>query len=109
MSNRNPSDVGNPQRDAALAGGAQPLQIEAAAPAIPVDVIRLRAYEIYLRRSGGPGDELSDWLQAEFEVRVRALGQRDTPSAATKNAVRPTAAQQRQQGKAVDPALMQVG
>ena len=33
------------------------------------DQIRARAYEIYLARKGGPGDELSDWLKAEAELR----------------------------------------
>ena len=30
--------------------------------------IRIRAYEIYVERDGQPGDELSDWLQAEREL-----------------------------------------
>jgi hypothetical protein len=30
--------------------------------------IRLRAYEIYLQRSGLPGNEFDDWLQAEREL-----------------------------------------
>ncbi len=30
--------------------------------------IRSRAYEIFLRRNGGPGDAHSDWLQAEREL-----------------------------------------
>jgi Protein of unknown function (DUF2934) len=30
--------------------------------------IRIRAYEIYIERDGQPGDELSDWVQAEREV-----------------------------------------
>jgi hypothetical protein len=30
--------------------------------------IRCRAYEIYLERSGQPGGELDDWLQAEREL-----------------------------------------
>lgn len=30
--------------------------------------IRIRAYEIYIERNGQPGDELSDWLQAEREI-----------------------------------------
>ncbi|MGO9057363.1 MAG: DUF2934 domain-containing protein [Candidatus Binataceae bacterium] len=33
------------------------------------DEIRNRAYEIYCARNGGPGDELSDWLKAEAELR----------------------------------------
>jgi hypothetical protein len=31
--------------------------------------IRARAYEIFLRRKGGPGDAHSDWVQAERELR----------------------------------------
>jgi hypothetical protein len=31
--------------------------------------IRQRAYEIYVSRGGGPGDERQDWLQAERELR----------------------------------------
>jgi len=30
--------------------------------------VRARAFEIYLRRNGGPGDAQSDWLQAEREL-----------------------------------------
>jgi hypothetical protein len=30
--------------------------------------IQLRAYEIYLERSGAPGNELQDWVQAEREL-----------------------------------------
>ena len=30
--------------------------------------ISLRAYEIYLSRSGEPGSAMEDWLQAEGEV-----------------------------------------
>lgn len=33
------------------------------------DQIRALAYEIYMARQGGPGDELSDWLKAEAELR----------------------------------------
>jgi hypothetical protein len=31
--------------------------------------IRLRAYEIYLERGGGDGNDSDDWLQAERELR----------------------------------------
>jgi hypothetical protein len=31
--------------------------------------IRARAYQVYLRRRGGPGDASSDWKQAERELR----------------------------------------
>lgn len=33
--------------------------------------IRDRAYQIYLSRNGGPGDELQDWLDAERELRSK--------------------------------------
>ena len=32
------------------------------------DLIRRRAYEIFQARNGGPGSQLSDWLQAEQEL-----------------------------------------
>ncbi|HWC03600.1 MAG TPA: DUF2934 domain-containing protein [Methylomirabilota bacterium] len=32
------------------------------------DEIRLRAYYRYLEREGAPGDEMSDWLEAESDV-----------------------------------------
>ncbi|HVC45201.1 MAG TPA: DUF2934 domain-containing protein [Candidatus Binataceae bacterium] len=34
--------------------------------------IQLRAYEIYRQRGVGHGDELSDWLAAEFELREKS-------------------------------------
>lgn len=39
--------------------------------------IRERAYELYLQRGDLPGDELSDWLQAEREYRSRGIPQAD--------------------------------
>jgi hypothetical protein len=33
--------------------------------------IRQRAYEIYLSRGDQPGDEFTDWLRAERELRTR--------------------------------------
>jgi hypothetical protein len=38
------------------------------------DLVQRRAYEVYVRRlaSGAPGDEASDWAQAERELAVRA-------------------------------------
>jgi hypothetical protein len=35
--------------------------------------IAKRAYEIYLSRQGAPGDPMSDWLQAEAELRSRSV------------------------------------
>ena len=34
------------------------------------DAIRVRAYEIFLRRAGGPGNDLEDWLAAERALRT---------------------------------------
>jgi hypothetical protein len=34
-----------------------------------MEQIRQRAYEIYLARGDGAGDELQDWLQAERNLR----------------------------------------
>jgi hypothetical protein len=43
-------------------------------PAIPIseERIRIRAFEIYQARNGGPGDALSDWLQAKRELESAA-------------------------------------
>lgn len=35
------------------------------------DLIRKRAYEIFLSRKGDHGDDLSDWLQAEKDITSR--------------------------------------
>jgi hypothetical protein len=32
------------------------------------ELIRLRAYEVFVARGGAAGDELSDWLTAEREI-----------------------------------------
>ena len=42
---------------------------ESSFPAI--EEVRVRAYEIYEHR-GGPGDAVSDWLQAEQELMAKA-------------------------------------
>jgi hypothetical protein len=39
-------------------------------PTITENDLRLRAYEIYLRRGPNPGNEIGDWLQAERELKV---------------------------------------
>jgi len=33
--------------------------------------IRSRAEELYIKRGGSPGDELSDWLAAEKEIKSK--------------------------------------
>ena len=52
------------------------------------DRIRQRAYEIYLRRDGAPGDPLEDWLCAEreliAEVPAPAVRANDRPRAAAR-------------------------
>ena len=47
---------------------------EAKPPVITDKQVRLRAYEIYLARGRvtGPGDQLSDWLQAKQELYAEA-------------------------------------
>jgi hypothetical protein len=63
------------------------------------NLIRRRAYEIFLARNGGPGDHVSDWIQAEQElsgashdtrVVVRSSERRESEgrSAATQQAIR---------------------
>ena len=37
-------------------------------PAISEADVRLRAYELYLKRGGAPGNDMEDWLQAEREL-----------------------------------------
>jgi len=43
---------------------------EPPAPEITPERIRARAYEIYEARGGAAGDAISDWLQAERELRL---------------------------------------
>ena len=46
-----------------------------AAPIEPSpDLIRRRAYEIFLARNGRPGDHVADWCQAERELKGMADG-----------------------------------
>ncbi|MBI4243342.1 MAG: DUF2934 domain-containing protein [Planctomycetes bacterium] len=33
--------------------------------------VKKRAYEIYLRRGSKPGSDVSDWIQAEKEIKAR--------------------------------------
>jgi len=50
-------------------------KVELKQPTITEDDVRLRAYEIYLKRGENPGhdpgDEVADWLQAEQELRAK--------------------------------------
>ncbi len=65
--------VGMPVSEAVVRSAA-PSRHTVAAPvtrsAPSEEQIRARAYQIYLRRNGGPGDAHSDWTQAEAELRA---------------------------------------
>ncbi len=51
-------------------GSARPAAAQArAAKAIGEERVRVRAYELYEKRGGGPGDAESDWYRAEAELR----------------------------------------
>jgi hypothetical protein len=39
-------------------------------PTFTENDLRLRAYEIYLKRGPNPGNEMGDWLQAERELKA---------------------------------------
>jgi hypothetical protein len=44
---------------------------------VPIDErIRVRAYELYLERSGQPGDDVGDWLRAEHSLRGEPSSER---------------------------------
>ena len=58
-----------------------------AAPAAPsAELIRMRAYELYLARGGSPGYDLEDWLAAERSLlgtEGRSVTQAPPPDAAS--------------------------
>jgi len=41
-------------------------------PALPHDLIAMRAYELYLGDGAVPGRDVEHWLRAESELRARA-------------------------------------
>ena len=45
-------------------------KVERKQPTITENDVRLRAFEIYLKRGPNPGDEIGDWLQAERELKA---------------------------------------
>jgi hypothetical protein len=47
------------------------LQQRMAADEPSEEKIRERAYQIYVSRNGGPGDAVSDWLEAEAQLRAQ--------------------------------------
>lgn len=48
---------------------AEPVVDRSTESAANEEEVRTRAYEIYLSRGGSDGDEVSDWLSAEQQVR----------------------------------------
>lgn len=61
-------DGGMPRNDVAGERAERPADEE---------VIRARAYELYLERGDGSGDETDDWLRAEREYRERKTSRAD--------------------------------
>jgi hypothetical protein len=51
------------------------------------EMIAARAYQLYMRRGGGAGHELDDWLQAEAEI--DSGERRSRPERAPSEAVAP--------------------
>lgn len=49
--------------------GTQPHE-NAAAAGPSIEMIRARAYEVFLMRGGTHGDDLADWFRAEQELRA---------------------------------------
>jgi hypothetical protein len=41
-------------------------------PEPTIDNVRVRAYERFLERAGGPGSAEQDWLEAERDIRERS-------------------------------------
>jgi hypothetical protein len=46
-------------------------KVESKQPTTREGDVRLRAYEIYLKRGDDRGDEVGDWLQAERELQAK--------------------------------------
>lgn len=58
--------------EAPVTATSKPRNEPAAKPAATHDEIALRAYHIYLRRNGAPGNPFDDWKQAEHELLAAA-------------------------------------
>jgi hypothetical protein len=73
-----PADIEAPLPSPAADGSSEPMTTAASTgedgPTGRTDgleeVIRIRAYELYVSRGGADGDDLSDWLEAERSVRA---------------------------------------
>jgi hypothetical protein len=53
-----------------MAAGSQPAEIR-----LSHEQIAVRAYHIFLERGGRPGDQLTDWVTAERQLREQLAGQ----------------------------------
>jgi hypothetical protein len=69
------SGLTNPGMVGRTAATRKPTTVTVKSPrTINEAMIRERAYQIYLKRGRGPGNPVSDWAQAERELRAE-LGQ----------------------------------
>jgi Protein of unknown function (DUF2934) len=59
ITNKAAAPIATPPSTASASNGNGPPNVE---------LIRERAYEVFLARAGAPGDEVSDWLIAESEI-----------------------------------------
>ena len=62
------------------AGATQAPSAPEPARDVTSDEIALRAYELYEERGGEHGRDWDDWLEAEYELRVRRRTPGPTPS-----------------------------
>ena len=67
---RNAKSKGEPIGSVRMA--ATPRDANRNGSAVPIaEMIRLRAYELFLARRGGSGNEVLDWLTAEREIMAK--------------------------------------
>lgn len=50
------------------ASSSQPRPVAPVRSEVTLHLVRRRAYEIFQARNDGPGDQVSDWVQAEREL-----------------------------------------
>ena len=58
----------SPEGDAGEAASAPQAAGDTTAARPDADRVAMRAYELYMARGGGDGQDLEDWLEAEREV-----------------------------------------
>ncbi len=56
--------------------GIEPSSASGASREARHDEIAQRAYEIYVRRGGAPGNPMDDWIEAERQLREERFGRR---------------------------------